>query len=208
MLDGVFYVPANNSITVADYLGGVPGWVSTTSPIPDTGGFGCQQFGFSIIAQLNLATSYTDITQLYRQYQILGITVDIQPMCGDSYNAGTGTGMVLPTITSVEDQSDAANLASYLSAAAYGNSRQELLSCEHPIKRIFKCRPAVAMYRNAATAAYAAPNDSRSTWLDCSYPDIQYYAPKFWVRGITDQAGKGYAFRVIPYLHIAARQIR
>jgi len=144
-----------------------------------------QDFAFQF--QFNLVQNYTEFTQLYDQYQITGALVILRLMTNpDATNIAMPAGAIFPTMWWVIDPDDASAITLSQIKQHQGVKRKVLLPGRE--NRIYVKYPKTAMpIYNGITSAYAST--PRSTWLDCTNPDIPHYGIKF----VLDTEGFGQA---------------
>lgn len=202
--DGVFYCSAPNVVSVVNAVGGVPLWASLSSGLPDQGGVGgTQQFGFSIQIALSQVQAYTEFTNLFQQYQVVGLTIDIMPCMGDSsYNSNAQ----LPMITIAEDYNDAVAPTAFNGIQQNNSSKSFVLTAE--TRRKFTCRPipAVPLYSGSVSSVYSAV--AKDMWLDTTgaSSSTPHYSFKGYCRNfVVNAANQGMGFRIIPTLSFRCR---
>lgn len=218
MFDGVLYMDNTNTLRCLDYTGVTPAWFSATAPVQDkavgSGTVNGYMFGFSVTPALSAVASSTDFTNLFRQFQLRKLLVNIEPMFGDSQllPAPAAVGeptYTLPSITSLEDQSDNAPPISYLAAIAYANARTSTLTNNKPHKRVFALRPTIQSVASGVGNTYAAPNDVGLMWMDsANSAGTTYNGAKFFVRGYNQDSAAGAtpSFRITCTVYMAVRQ--
>lgn len=207
LLDGVFYTSALNTLTANDYSGSPPTWLSTTVVAADFNGSSSasMQYGWSVVATLAGLPNAAEITNFFREYQIVKMDLKIELCCGDSYNSGAGS--PLCSINCAYDPSDNTPATSYPAQIQYANNKAFELVNGKPILR--KCVPksAQSVFSSAIATGYGY-STGRPLWLDCNIPLVPHYAFKLWTRGQIAVAGSGFAFRVTPTLHVMMRRPR
>lgn len=176
------------------------------------------QFGINFNIQLAQLTQFSDLANLFKQYCIVGCTIHIEPVVGDSgtpYPLTTGQapptvpsvgGGYIPSIVSYENISSGGTASTYYQAQAWANSRQQTVTNARPFIRKFKLRASTLQYSSAALGySYAASNDT-IVWQDSTASNNTiYYGPGLWVRNFPSYPGNGYGFRCMMDCWIACR---
>lgn len=202
--DGVFYCSGLNTISVVNALGSAPTWLSLGTIATDQGGVTATgQYGFSISPALSMVVNSTEFSNLFQQYQLTRLTIQIRPVNG---NSAPNAVAQLMSITIAEDFNDATAPASYAGIQQNESAKTFLLTDE--CEQNFSAKPvaAVAMYSGGAFAGYST--QARDNWIDCTAPSnsVPHYVFKGYVRNqIVSGANTGQAFRITPTLYMRFR---
>lgn len=138
--------------------------------------------------QLDQTPNSSEITDLFDQYRIMGVSVKFVYMADSSTPipislAGTAD-IALPHIGWVKDYDDNDALAVRDDYMQYENFKTRRL--DKPFSIMLYPRLSRNVY-GGLTAAYAL--DNRKAWVDCNTADAQYYGFKFYIDPIIYGAG-------------------
>lgn len=202
--DAVFYTSAANTVSVVDATGSAPSWLSLGASVPDQGGVSnTLQYGFSISPALSYVTNAAEFTNLFQQYQLLGLGIQVSPIMGSSLPGIVGQ---IPTLFLAVDYNDATAPANF--AAIQQNDSVKNWPLKEDITIEQECRPlpAVQMYGSALATAYATP--SKDMWLDTTAPSntIPHFAFKGYIRNwVANAANQGIGMRIVCTLFFRCR---
>lgn len=162
----------------------LPDWLVTAGT---TDNFASLKFNLSQLPQ------YTEFTQLYDQYQIKGVRVELIPQFDSANMASTSSTNIINQNYSVLDYDDVGIPTSMDTIMQYQNVRR--CPSTKVMKRFLKPKVATQVYSTALTTNYSS---KRNVWLDCNQPDTEHYGMKF---GFTKSSNaQKYSLRVIYYL--------
>lgn len=202
--DGVFYTSAANTVSVVNAVGGSPAWVALGALTADQGGVSATgQWGFSISPSLSMVVNSTEFTNLFQQYQILGLSIQVEALMGDSYQPGVSQ---IPTLYISEDFNDSVAPANFAAIQNNDSTKTYRLNQQLSVKRFVRPAPAVQLFQSAINTGYAAP--SKDIWLDTTgvSANIPHYCFKGFLRNwISSAAQTGVGMRITPTLYFRCR---
>lgn len=162
----------------------LPDWLVTAGTADN---FASLKFNLSQLPQ------YTEFTQLYDQYQIKGVRVELIPQFDSANMASTSSTNIINQNYSCIDYDDVGIPTSMDTIMQYQNVRR--CPSTKVMKRFLKPKVATQVYSTALTTNYSS---KRNVWLDCNQPDTEHYGLKF---GFTKSPNaQKYSLRVIYYL--------
>lgn len=122
---------------------------------------------------LSQLPNYTEFTDLFDQYRIVGIRALFMPRLNMQSNSQQVAAFTeIPPIHTAVDTDDASNFASYSEALQHANLKTH--NQFRPFSVFFRPKISTAAYSGAFTS-YTA---NTSPWIDCSSPGVQYYGLK------------------------------
>lgn len=202
--DGVFYTNAPNSVGCVNATGGAPQWLSLAGATSDQGGVSnTLQFGFSITAALSYATAASEFYNLFQQYQITGLKLEISPLMGASTPSMNGQ---IPSLYIAEDYNDSTVPPNFAAIQQNSSVKRYSLDDTQTIVRFIRPVPAIQMYSSAVATSYAT--STKDVWMDTTSPSAAtpHYAFKCYVRNwVGNAANTGVGMRVQPTLYFRAR---
>lgn len=202
--DGVFYTSAANTVSVVNAVGSAPTWLSLGGLTSDQGGVAATgQFGFSVSPSLNMVVNATEFTNLFQQYQIMGLSIQVESMMGDSYQNGNGQ---IPTLYISEDFNDSVAPPSFAAIQNNDSTKTYRINQELSVKRFARPAPAMQLFQSALNTGYGTP--SKDVWLDTTgvSASLPHYVFKGYIRNwIVSAANTGVAMRITPTLYFRCR---
>lgn len=144
-------------------------------------------YSISMSFTLSQIPSYTEFTNLYDRYMLMGVSIKFIPLGTQSNTESVATGSggqeaVGGWVYSVVDYDDnalfPATPAGVASMRMYpGFQAKNIYDTRRPgVKRYIRPRTAIAQIDS--TGAVVATANQRHTWIDCSNPNIQHYGLK------------------------------
>jgi hypothetical protein len=202
---GVGIVTCLNSST-----GIAPPWIAlgaTSADIPSAPGL--VEFGAATQFALTDVIQYAQLQAMFNEYQINKVELKFSLDCAPSFTQGNGgIPNTMPSVYIAYDPNDSTVPAG--SDLVMGRSDVQYHSLQRPFTFTFYPRCAQALYVGAVTTGYAAPNSSRSLWLDTSPPSqgTAHYGVKMWFRNFQPGNGSGLVVRIQPIFHMTFRRMR
>lgn len=140
-----------------------------------------EQTGVGIQFQLDQAIDYTDFTALFDRYKIVGVKLKVMYQCNSAMSAYPGA---LPIMTYAFDCDDNTSPANKNAVATKLYAKTRVLNANRPFTIFFKPRITKQVYHGGITSGYTS---EKSTWIDCSNPDVAHYGMKIWINNwLTD----------------------
>lgn len=124
--------------------------------------------------KLSSLPGYSEFTTLFDQFRIKQVRMTWRPR----YNQAPMTvnpDATCPKLVVVPDYNDASLLNNINQYLQYEEASMELL--DHPITRVFRPRPSMAVYNNVVTTGYALPDTA--PWIDTQSSGVEHYACKW-----------------------------
>lgn len=151
------------------------------------------------VAQItSVCPDYAEFTSLFDQWCIDKVEVMLIPTYTNADISSTAS-RFLPNIVHCTDDDDAAS-GSRLFLQQYGNAKYtQLLEGMKPL-RVFRPKPALAVYQTGATFAYGEVSRGPK-WIDVAYPTVPHYSLKM----ALDNAGTGATSATIAYLDVVVK---
>lgn len=164
------------------FFGAAGKLASTYFGPPTTAGSGQE---YNLYFSLNQVNNYGNFTGLFDQYRIRKIKLDYIPVLATQSIAQVSSSIETGTIITAFDPDNVLALGQapydYTMVKEHAMTRRFTVSCAP--------RPAIASYKGAFTA-YASPRNT--LWMDCQYPDVQYYGIRHWFPELTGSSVTGY----------------
>jgi len=202
--DALFYTSGVNTVTAVNALLAAPTWLTLGAVTVDQGGVSATgQWGFSITPALTSVTNGGEFTNLFQQYQIMGLKIQIESVMGDSTPNTVGQ---VPSVYISEDFNDAVPPASFAAIQNNDSVKEYRLNQQAQVVRFVRPAPAMFLYQSALTTAYAAP--SKDIWIDTTgvSAGTLHYCFKGYVRNwIVSGANTGIGMRITPTLYFRCR---
>jgi hypothetical protein len=154
---------------------------------------------FTIEPTLTCLGQYADMANLFQDYQILKAVLNVQLLCGESYNGGQW----LPELLIYSDLNGLGPPADVLVAESHQTFRRTITT-DRPISVAITPCPALLLYNGAVTNEYA---QGRNLWLNTnSSSDLVHYAFSGMIRNFNAISGSGLIIRANLELTIGLRR--
>lgn len=124
--------------------------------------------------QLNQLPGYTEFTNLYDQYRIVGVDIRWTPSVTQAI-AGATPDQQLPRLVTVADFNDGTVPTTLSNLTQYQSFRADLFN--KTLFRSVKPRTALAVYNNLTNNGYALQDGP--TWVDTGSAGVQHYGIKW-----------------------------
>jgi len=165
---------------------------------------GYYDFGFESTFSLVDLTNIASFTNLYDQYKILGIRVDITYLQNSSE---TGNTHLLPTLNIVTDQDDNVMPTSGTQLLGKQGARKFTFGSKGRTKFSMYFKPGVrGVVSLANNSPVTASIPQSKPWLDCIQNTIPHYAIKGWVENAEFTANNFWALQFDFTYDIAFKQ--
>lgn len=180
-----------------------PGSAAALSPI---------QFGMTFIAKMNQVLAPVEFTNLFNEYRLDGMSIEISMLCGPSYanNPLTQSASTLPDLYRRYDPNDAIMETSWSGLAQAGDAQHHSFAQGASVTYTGKPQAAITHYVGGIASGYGY-SSSKDMWLDTTAPssDIEHYHTKLWWRNYPSTANAiGLSFRIQPTLYFTMRRPR
>lgn len=140
---------------------------------------GTNQFPASLRFKLDSVMDYTDITQLFDRYKILGVKLKFMYQHNNASNNNTGNNVALPMLSYAFDGDDANNVASYTDLAVKQYTKTKVLNANSLFQAYFKPRITKEVYRTSTTTGYTS---EKACYIDCNTADVHHFGLKMWIQ--------------------------
>lgn len=137
---------------------------------------------------LDSLLNYTEFTNLFDAYRIVGVSVQFIPIVSGEPNSMTVSAVVAPYVVTAIDHDD----ANPINAPPYEYPSCQTNSMVKGFTRVLKPLPAMTVFNTSTSSGYARP--SRDQWLDTAYPRIPHYSLRCY---IPDASAYNYAYRTL-----------
>lgn len=156
--------------------------------------------------QFSLASvpNYTEFTNLYDNYKITGVAVELRPtFTGGELNniANSANNVAIPDIRTVVDYDDANVIATENELLQYQNIKWTRGNRIH--RRYFKPKPAVPIYKDALSFGYSPAYSPR--WYDTAYATVPFNALKIWIDPLAGGQPTNVVYRVYTTYYLRFR---
>lgn len=167
-----------------------PNWVNTI-PLSTT--------TFVINPQLDDLPDHDDLTNLFDQYKITGVSFKLVPQWDSTQSQPAG--VVPPPPKEVMSCIDytSSGPTTTLEIQQYESLKVTRSSATH--QRYFKPAIATEVYKNTISTAYAP---KWNTFIDCKYPEVPHYG----LYGVIPPAGMTYRYDMYATYYIAMRDVK
>lgn len=158
------------------------------------------QFGMAYNFQLKQAVEYTDFTQLFDRYKVLGVKLNILYQ----NNMGDPNSHCLPGMTMAWDGDDAGVPSNKEDVSRKLNARTSILNANRPKSIYIRPRITKSVYQQGLTTAYTS---ERSCYIDCNNSTVEHYGYKFWIDSwlATTGAQSGQLLTIEPTVYLACK---
>lgn len=160
---------------------------------------GCYQFGISHHFRLDSASNYTEFTNLFDRYKIVGVKYRIYYHCNDAPVSGL---QVLPLVHYTVDTDDASAPTALVDIQDKGDCKTKILGNNQYIQVYIRPKIAGSVYRSGVTAAYDV---EKAKWINASYPDVQHFGIKLWFNQVYMASSNNTAFTIEPLYYLACK---
>lgn len=170
---------------------GILGGLTTTSnnglflgtPVAAPGGSGLYDVPFSVLGRLDELSAYTEFTNLFDQYRIDSVKVQVQ-----TWNASNAPATPLPYVQYLTDKDDAALPSISLMREKMGVKTKYFSANRPAITMGFRPRVASEVFSNGVSTGYGV---GRPMFVNSTYPSVEHYGLKGVIRNLYIPAQAG-----------------
>lgn len=153
--------------------------------------------GFSAQFQLNSTIDFTDMTQLFDRYKIVGVKLKFQYLA----NAGTPISTAnLPTLHYAFDGDDSAGPVAPNDVLSKAYCKTRVLNANIPTSVYYKPRVSKELY--ISPGVYGETSE-RPCWIDCNNPQVPHFGMKMWLADWLGGVDNNNAIRIQPTYYLA-----
>lgn len=183
---------------VVTLLNGVNRWFSVTNTPYDT------LSNYSLSFNLQQLASYTEFTNLFDQYKIYKVVLDIRPYCATQNVTvnNTTNNVAYPYVHCVIDHDDDTLLTAVSDYQQYSSYRR--FPVGRPMKISIIPRVSTAVYQSALSTGYSA----KRAWIDSENSLVPHYGFKFGINGAGLGITSSYAIDIEATFYIGCRGVR
>lgn len=170
--------------------------------ISDTTGGHSYAMSFALSAVPN----YTEFTNLYDNYKITGVAVELRPTyTGSDLNTlAYANNVAIPDVRSVVDYDDPNPITTENELLQHQNIKWTRGHRVH--RRYFRPKPVKPIYKDAVSFGYAPSRIPE--WYDTAYPTIPHYALKIWIDSLTGTSTTNIVYRVYTTYYLRFRGVK
>jgi hypothetical protein len=163
-----------------------------------------QAVPFALTARFGALPEHSDFQAVFQEYRFLGVEVEVQFMAGGAYAPTIGS--PIPELLIASEPANETFFATVEEAEGRSDALRVVLSPEKTFKRWTQPSPAIAMYENGLSTAYARPASNQSMWLSTTDFDTPHYMFKGFLRNFPLLPDTGCMVRFSFVAHIELRR--
>lgn len=209
-LDATMYGNGAAVVALNVQTGLAPPWLAlgpTTADAPTAPTNG--ELGAATQFALTDVIDYTQLQNLFNEYQIYKIELHFQMDNAHAYAQGNGNNPnTIPSVYLRYDSNDSTLPA--VSNVVQGAGDAQYHSLAKPFTFTFYPRCSVQTFSNGVLPSYAQPSSASSLWLDTNSPsqNTPHYGVKMWWRNFNYASAVGLSVRIQPTFYMRFRRTR